>query len=216
MNLLPLSGDHGNSPKAVIVRGLLELICGDPELHARFLNTLSLLEHIGSRKIMLSRAGVADGRILKHLAEEARHAWFFKRAAEKLARKPLGYDTAGTLAGAAARFYMARLDIRVSDSLRFEDNSLPYLYMSAIIEDRAIWAYRIYQSVLMEQNCGISLASLLAEENLHLEAMLAEIRSRDGDARNRTEPFCAAEHAEFDRLWRAVELDCANIRAAAE
>jgi hypothetical protein len=216
MNLLPLSGDHGSSAEAAIIRLRLESICTEPALHARFLNTLSLLEHIGSRKIMLSRAGDADGGLLKHLAEETRHAWFFKRAAEKLARRALDYGAGSTLAGPAARFYMGRLDARISDALRSGDDSLPYLYMSLIIEDRAIWAYRIYQGVLAEQNRGISLVSVLAEENLHLKAMLAEIHVRDDAARNRIDALCAVEHAEFGRLWRAIELGCATIREAAQ
>ena len=32
------------------LRGLLSGLCADAERHGRFLNTLSLLEHIGSRK----------------------------------------------------------------------------------------------------------------------------------------------------------------------
>ncbi len=40
---------------------------------------------------------------------------------------------------------------------QFRNGSLPYLYMSLMIEDRAIWAYRIYQQVLAKQKCGISL-----------------------------------------------------------
>src|SRR5579863_4921348 len=101
MNLLPLSRDSGNSAEAALFRARLSSVCAAPEAHARFLNTLSLLEHIGSRKIMLTRAIAGDGRILKHLAEETRHAWFFKRAAERLAGRALDYAAQSTLAGTA-------------------------------------------------------------------------------------------------------------------
>ena len=62
------------------------------------------MEHIGSRKIMASQSERGlGGDTLRHLAEETRHAYFFKRAAEKLAHRPLGYGAAETIAGAAAR-----------------------------------------------------------------------------------------------------------------
>src|SRR5438874_2336608 len=115
MNRLPLSGtDAGPGEAAARLRAGLRALCADAGIHARFLNTLSLLEHLGSRKIMLARVEVRDGALLKHLAEETRHAFFFKRAAEKLARNALDYSPESTLAGAAARFYMDRLDVRVS------------------------------------------------------------------------------------------------------
>ena len=92
------------------VRARLELFCADPTQHARFLNMLSLMEHIGSRKIMATQSNAALANdTLKHLAEEARHAYFFKRAAEKLARKPLDYSTEETLAGPFARIGRAHV-----------------------------------------------------------------------------------------------------------
>jgi hypothetical protein len=213
MNRLPLSGSDGKA--AAPFRARLEAICADVEVHARFLNTLSLLEHIGSRKIMLARGAAPDGHMLQHLAEETRHAFFFKRSAEKLARRSLDYSETCTLAGAAARFYMGRLDSHITSALRSGTDVLPYLYMSLIIEDRAIWAYRIYQRVLDDSDCGISLKPVLAEEKLHLDAMLNQIERQDSQARARIAQFCAIEHAGFERLWNAIGQDCAHIRAAA-
>jgi hypothetical protein len=215
MNRLPLSGDEAScSESALRLREVLRALCADPETHTRFLNTLSLLEHIGSRKIMLSRVKSRDGALLKHLAEESRHSFFFKRAAEKLARRPLDYSASATIAGAAARLYMDRLDARISAALK--PDSLPYLYMSLIIEDRAVWAYRIYHSVLAEQKTGISLSSVLAEERLHLDAMLAEIHRRDTGADEHITAFCGVEHLEFNRFWRAIETALQPLQLAAQ
>src|SRR3569832_825843 len=92
------------------VRAHLSAFAGEPAAHARFLNMLSLLEHIGSRKIMTCRAMRAPGlELLKHLTEESRHAFFFKRAAEGAAGRPLDYNAADTVAPTAAKFYMERL-----------------------------------------------------------------------------------------------------------
>jgi hypothetical protein len=209
MNRLPLSGSDAAGESAAQFRAGLQAICADVELHARLLNTLSLLEHIGSRKIMLARGAALDGRMLQHLAEETRHAYFFKRAAEKIAQRSLDYGGACTLAGAAARFYMGRLDYGVNSALP-SGSSLPYLYMSLVIEDRAIWAYRIYQRVLSDAGCGISLKPVLAEEKLHLHAMLNQIEADDAQAWKRIPEFCALEHLAFERLWNAIEQDCAG------
>jgi hypothetical protein len=88
--------------------------------------------------------------------------------------------------------------------------------MSLIIEDRAIWAYRIYHRVLTDAGCAISLKPVLAEEELHLKSMLDHIERHDVKARQRIAEFCAFEHLCFERLWNAIEQDCANLRAAAE
>ena len=216
MNRLPLSGNEGAGKAPTSVRNTLEAICADASLHARLLNTLSLLEHIGSRKIMLARSEAADADVLRHLAEETRHAYFFKRAAERVAGRALNYGTVHTLAGACARFYMGRLDARITAALRGRHRSLPYRYMSLVIEDRAIWTYRIYQQALAASHCGISLNAVLAEESQHLKSMLEQVRALDSDAEKHIAAFCAMEHREFERLWNAITSDCAALRAAAE
>jgi len=199
------------------VRARLAFLCGEISLHARFLNMLSLLEHIGSRKIMASRAMAQPGHdILKHLAEETRHAFFFKRTAEKLARRPLDYSPAATMAGASARSYMGRLDAEIARGLASPAPALPYLYMSLIVELRAVWTYRLYQTVLTEENTGITLKSILAEEELHLSAMLARLTHMDSNVATRIALFSGFEQARFRCLWSRVEEETLNPRLVAE
>src|SRR6185503_1288646 len=153
MTRSPLSEvERDSEDLATAVKQRLGWFCGHPSAHARFLNTLSLMEHIGSRKIMMSQTSQdPGGDTLRHLAEETRHAYFFKRAAEKLARGTLGYGADETVAGAAARFYMERLDAGIVRSLDGAPASaLPYLYMSLIVELRAVWFYRLYQETLTQ------------------------------------------------------------------
>ena len=51
MNPSPLSAFEDQNQSIVApVRARLAFLCGEPSLHARFLNMLSLLEHIGSRR----------------------------------------------------------------------------------------------------------------------------------------------------------------------
>ena len=200
------------------VRARLAAFCATPALHARFLNMLSLMEHIGSRKIMATQSNAALANdTLKHLAEEARHAYFFKRAAEKLARKPLDYSTEETLAGPFARAYMGRLDAEIAQALGDgAPTALPYLYMSLIVELRAIWFYRLYQAALNEANAGLALKSVLAEEELHLTEMLAQVHELDSEAGRRIAAFSRVEDKLFRTLWRAVEDASARLPDAAE
>jgi hypothetical protein len=178
---------------------------------------LSLLEHIGSRKIMASRAMAEPSHdILKHLAEETRHALFFKRAAEKLARRPMDYSGDSTMVCASARSYMGRLDVEIARVLAKAAPVLPYLYMSLIVELRAVWTYRLYQTVLTEENAGITLKSILAEEELHLAAMLAGLKHRDSNVAARIALFSQFELVRFHCLWSRIEAEALNHRVAAE
>jgi hypothetical protein len=178
---------------------------------------LSLLEHIGSRKIMASRVMAAAGHdILKHLAEEARHAFFFKRAAEKLARRALDYSPENTMASASARSYMDRLDAEIARALASAPPVLPYLYMSLIVELRAVWTYGLYQAVLTEEKAGFTLKSILAEEELHLSEMLARLKHRDTNAAARIALFSEFEEVRFRCLWSRIEEEALNPRLAAE
>jgi len=199
------------------VRAHLAAFAGEPALHARLLNMFSLLEHIGSRKIMTCRAMRAPGlELLKHLTEESRHAFFFKRAAEGAAGRALDFDAADTVAPAAARFYMERLDAEINRALGHDAGELPYLYMSLIVELRATWIYRIYQDVLSTRKTAVSLKSILAEEQLHLDEMLTRLQAIDPETDARIGRFCAFEEIRFCSLWSAVENDCKGQRLAAE
>ena len=218
MNHSPLSAfERQNQSLAPPVQAGLASLCRETSQHSRFLNMLSLLEHIGSRKIMASRAMAVPGHeILKHLAEETRHAFFFKRAAEKLGRRPMDYSHPNTMACASARTYMGRLDAEIARELASGPPTLPYLYMSLIVEFRAVWTYRLYQAVLTEENTGLTLKSILAEEELHLSAMLAHLKLVDSNVATRIALFSRFEEARFRRLWSRIEEETLNHRLAAE
>ena len=190
-------------------------LSASPEEHARFINTLSLMEHVGSRKIMqCAGAGSIDSEMLQHLAEEARHAFFLKRAAERIAGRALSYSAGDTHALAAARMYMARLDAHIARALGEGSGALPYLYMSLIVELRAVWFYRLYQAALGETGIGLSLKSLLAEEEMHLSRMDARIDEADEAAENHLEGFLAFEDRRFRVLWSSLDTAMNEAEAA--
>jgi hypothetical protein len=198
-----------NAPLADRTEALLTRLVARPALHAVLANTLSLMEHIGSRKIMQTQAGPGiDQATLKHMAEETRHAFFFKRQAERLAQAPLSYIAPQLFAPANARMYFQRLDVTIRKMLpRAVTAEPPYLYMSMIVEFRAVWAYRIYQSVLRRMGANFSLNSLLAEEEGHLEGMAARLTSLSLFTSEFITSFCHAEIRLYGRLLAAMEAD---------
>lgn len=188
-------------PRRAQASAFLAALCRRPADHARFLNTLSLMEHIGSRKIMLCRQGRGLAQdTLKHLAEEARHAHFFRRAAERVAGRSLGGGSEDTLAPWAARMYLERLDAAVTRRLG-GDGALAYRYVTLVVELRARWFYQIYEEVLSREGLPLSLKSVLAEEDEHLRDMREHLGKYDPLFESRRAAFALLEAAQFKRWF---------------
>lgn len=206
-----LSGMKDNNARLEApVRAFLSEVVRDPPLHAKFLNMLSMLEHMGSRKIMVSQMNdILTEDKLKHLAEEARHAYFFKRQAERVAKKPLdGYSDENTFCRVPAAMYFGRLDAGLSRQVPKED---AYPWVSLIIELRACWLYAMYHEVLQEAKVSISLKSLLAEEDMHL----AEMFEMCGDNQPRLQALSACETGLFDKLFQTLQAELSTVCADA-
>ena len=183
-------------------------IVADDARHARFLNMLSLMEHVGSRKIMLSQMKGALGTdVLKHMAEETRHAYFFKNQAERLGgRERLGYEHDETMCRDAALMYFGRLDASLSQALPATlPPDIPYLWVSLVVELRANWVYHLYQEVLTAARHRLSLRSVLAEEKAHMRDMYADLLQADGQAPARLPGFAALETGLFERFWLQLQ-----------
>ncbi len=187
---------------------LLGHLCAHPPQHALFLNMLSLLEHMGSRKIMLSQMrNPLTQDTLKHMAEETRHAYFFKRQAEKLAGRSFdGYRVENTLCPGAARMYFGRLDSLITAETASDGKpDAPYLWVSLIIELRACWTYRLYQMALQNAGSALSLKSILAEEDRHMEDMYESLQTADPRAEKRLKKLSAIECTLFGKFLGQLE-----------
>ena len=200
-------------------QALLEKIVAARPIHARFLNTLALMEHIGSYKIMATQSGPEiDQPTMKHLAEEARHAFFFKRQAEKAAGRKLAFEAEELFAPAQARMYFQRLEVAIRRA--FGEGVHPrtiYLYMSMIVEFRAVWGYGLYQSVLQRAGSSISLKSLLAEEEGHLSDMAARLSEIGDWSGEQVQSFCAVEKRLYERLLSGLQeaVEAQSLKGAA-
>jgi hypothetical protein len=191
---------------------LLERLVPDAPRHARLVNTLSMLEHMGSHKIMATQHGAAiDQPTLRHVAEEAHHAYFMKRQAEKTAQRPMAYVPDDLLAPASARMYFQRLEIAMTGTLaKLRSVRAVYLYMSMIVEFRALWFYGLYQETLSRAGHPLSLKRVIGEEQNHL----GEIASRLELAGELHEPHVAellsVEKALYTRMLGAMQRAAAN------
>ena len=139
--------------------------------------------------------------MLKHAAEETRHAYYLKRQLRKLT--DTGFDTYHPeyLVNALASYrYIHKLDCRISRLLR-EDLGLTggalrrhaYVLVTYAIEKRADEVYGVYQSCLKAQGSKVSVRGIIAEEEQHLAEM-----ERDIDAL-----FDETRHLERSRFARS-------------
>ncbi len=172
-----------------------------------FCNTLSYMEHIGSYKIMASQQRhIIDYSTLKHLNEETGHAVLFKRHAERFSGEKLDYDRAVLIAPAFARAYFSQLEVSMIRYFgRQAEHRTIYLYMSLIVEFRAVWAYEILARCIAAAELDFSLAKLLAEEQGHLNSMVRRLDADGQYARQHIEYFWRVERTQFIRLMDAIE-----------
>ena len=190
----------------------LDNVIADAATHAGFLNMLSLMEHVGSRKIMLTQMkGDMSRDTLKHMAEETRHAFFFKAQAERIGRRAaLGYGAEDMLCRAAALMYFGRLDAAISGLLDRCADHVPYLWVSLIVELRANWVYGLYQAALARASHPLSLRSILAEEKAHMDEMHEALIAADTHAGTRLPRFAAMETDLFQRFQTQL-IETANV-----
>jgi hypothetical protein len=199
--------DADNDCLVLQTRSVLARAVADAPLHARLINTLSMLEHMGSHKIMATqRSAGIDQPTLKHVAEEAHHAFFLKRQAEKTAERPLEYVASDLLAPASARMYFQRLESAMARTLGAQRSlRATYLYMSMIVEFRALWFYSLYQQALKRAGHAMSLKRVLGEERGHLTDIANRLEMAGELSDARAAEFLAVERRLFERLLGAMQ-----------
>ncbi len=186
-------------------RALLEHIVQNAALHGRLVNTLSMLEHMGSHKIMSTQSSASvDQSTLRHVAEEAHHAYFMKRQAEKVAERSLEFVPDDLLAPAAARMYFQRLEAGMVRTLAESSPRAAYLYMSLVVEFRALWFYGLYSDVLQRAGHALSLKRVIGEEQHHLEEMADRLEDGGELDDECVATFLAHEGMLYRRLLGAI------------
>lgn len=164
------------------IQEILEVIVNNPELHKKWLETLSHLENRGAHKIMgFQPPKHAKLFLLQHAAEEARHAFFFKRQIKKLYKEQ--NENSNFLGGSFLHRYLDLLDLSIARLLKKSGLSPEkvkescYYLTSYTIEVRAKDLYHAYEKVLKESKSAMTLHALLREEEHHLKEMEESINS---------------------------------------
>ena len=167
------------------LKPLIEQITKDPFVHAQWLNTLSFMENTGAKKISRfeSKTDVSL-LILKHAAEEHRHAYYLKKQISKLA--PTGfenYEDAWLISPQTSKYYLDMLDVWVSKYIKktlglsgYNLKWASYLLVTYAIEVRADELYPIYQEILSASHSKIQVKSIIVEEEGHLEEMISQLK----------------------------------------
>ena len=189
----------------------LEERLSSPQYHARWLNTLSYLENCGARLIArCEHPTMVTREILRHAAEEFRHAYYIKSLIPKIIPEGLSdYSLPNLIGGRATYQYLHRINIMISRWLKYERNltggdlkKVAYLLVTYAIEVRALSIYQWYEGILLASNYPISVKSILREEVHHL----AEVdESLDTLADGHTMKQAAKEiESELHRQWLAA------------
>jgi len=190
------------------LKSILETIVNDNVLHSKWLNTLSFMENAGAKKISASEHKEdVNLIILKHAAEEHRHAYYLKKQLEKLEGGLCKtYKSNELLTPNHTRFYLGALDIAVCRYLKqefnlsgFELKFAAYLFVTYAIEVRADELYPIYQEVLTQAGSRVTVKSIILEEEGHLEEMLNQLKSFSTDWEHHAAIVVKIEQAMFDQ-----------------
>ncbi len=194
----------------------------DDHLHCLWLNTLSLMENTGARKISAGEDPLkVDEGVLKHAFEEHRHAYALKRQIRKLSKQGFeDYKPDSVLAPLDSYRYLQRLDMRISRYLREtlglagrELKYAAYLLVTYAIEVKADLVYSAYQDQLRAANSPVSVRAILAEEEQHLAEMHRQLAATLPDWREHGAWACAEEN-KLCKLWLdKVELALSQIAA---
>jgi len=188
------------------LKQLTDKIVPADELHGKWLNSLSMMENTGARKISKYEDPIhADIIVLKHAAEEARHAYYLKKQIGKLADISCpDYTYPYLLAPVQSHHYLNMLDVEacryLKNKLGLEGRALKhgaYLLVTYAIEVRADMLYGIYQESLSNHGSKVNVRSIIVEEEGHLAEMQRMLEGFHPEWKQLAADMCAVE----DRLF---------------
>ncbi|GGH05470.1 hypothetical protein [Pedobacter zeae] len=194
----------------------LKLIVSDNVLHAKWLNTLSYMENAGAKKISASEHKENVNLIvLKHAAEEHRHAYYLKKQISKVDESLCKtYTNAELLSPNHTKYYLHALDIAVCRYLKAHFNLsgydlkfAAYLFVTYAIEVRADELYPVYQAALDEVKSKVNVKSIILEEEGHLEEMMNQLVSFSEDWESHAAEVIKIEKALFEDWIAALAAE---------
>ena len=196
------------------LQAFFKMILTNPSLHSRWLNTLSYWENCGARKLAAYQHPTkVEEEMLKHAAEEFRHAHILKQQIRRLqAPFPHDYSVASLIGGVKAYQLLHRLEVGVSRILvddKTEEQargSLSYLLVTYAIEKRAEEVYSHYHEMLKSHHSPVRITSILLEEKEHLAEITEELFNVP-NAISLCEKVCKLESALFENWFAEGQSD---------
>jgi len=170
------------------------------------------MENAGARKISASEDKInVNIIVLKHAAEEHRHAYYLKKQLSKLGDDICPtYHNQFLIAPAQSKYYLAVLDVVVCKYLKKQlglcGSALKfaaYLLVTYAIEVRADELYPIYQEALTKAESKVTVKSIILEEEGHLEEMLSQLKQFSPDWETHAAIALNFENVLFD-AWIAT------------
>lgn len=207
------------------LKNIVALIVPSDEMHAKWLNSLSMMENTGARKISKYEHPVYTNIIvLKHAAEEARHAYYLKKQIGKIAQDACpDYSYPYLLAPIESYHYLHQLDVEacryIKNTLGLEGRELKhgaYLLVTYAIEVRADMLYGIYQDALTKYSSKVNVKSIIAEEEGHLEEMQKMLEVFHPQWEQLAGDMCEIENRLFERWISAIEKVLQNNYSMAQ
>ena len=195
-----------------IFQETLTRIVADDQLHACWLNSLSMMENTGARKISRYEHPVHTNiTVLKHAAEEARHAYYLKKQIGKLGTDLCpDYSFDYLLAPIQSYHYLQQLDVLTCRYLHRNGYTgrnmfdAAYILVTYAIEVRADELYGIYQDVLTEAGSKVNVKSIILEEAGHLEEMTRMLENFRPDWQAVAADICDIENRLFEQWIQEV------------
>jgi len=190
------------------IERFLATVVSHPQRHGRWLNTLSFMENCGARQMAACQhPSLVPEEMLKHAAEEFRHAYHLKAQIPKVSDEALpDYRIESIVGGWGTRHYLKALDTRICKYLKQKMSGpklreAAYVLTSYAIERRAEELYPTYQALLTAEGSPVSIKGIIREEAQHLkemEEMLAEL-----DNGNELATAACAIESELCKSWLA-------------
>jgi hypothetical protein len=187
----------------------LTKIVSQPDVHGKFLNTLSLLEYIGARKIMKSQdEAQITPTTLAHMTEEIRHAQILKKLALKVGGASVKtYSEESLFCGREGREYIQAIDAKACEVIGDKNSWVNYLLTTLIIEERAQELYPFYDNLLIPLGLGGPLRAIFREEEGHLEQVIQALKESGGLSETQIELVRQEERLHYAQFFKAAEVE---------
>jgi hypothetical protein len=153
--------------------------------------------------------------MLKHAAEEFRHAFYLKKQLRRMGESYEDYRLPHLLGASCGYHYLGKLNIQTSRYLqslgmtKSQIKQFAYLLVTYAIELRAGELYPVYQAALKHSQSKVQVQSILLEEKEHLREMEEEL-NRIPASPQYIEAVCGLEAALFGQWFKACQRDVAG------